>query len=60
MVSVLKVLMQTSIVVLRQRGLSQRRIAKLLGLDRGTVTRYVRLHAAVSFGYPRSSRGNQS
>lgn len=41
MANVLKVLMQSLIVALKQRGLSLRRIARMLNLDRETVTRYV-------------------
>jgi predicted transcriptional regulator len=43
MSNVLKVSLQTSIYSLAQRGWSQRRIAKDLGINRETVGRYLRL-----------------
>jgi len=46
MANVLKVCMQASIIVLWERGYSLRRIARMLELDRETVTRYVRQHEA--------------
>lgn len=45
MSNVLKVTMQQTIIELLQRGWSRRRIGRELGLDRGTVGRYARLHA---------------
>ena len=55
MANMLKVLMQSSIVVLKQRGYSLRRIARMLDLDRETVTRYVRLHEAGRLALPGES-----
>jgi transposase len=55
MANVLKVNMQSSIVVLKQRGFSLRCIARMLELDRETVTRYVRLHAAGQLALPGES-----
>src|ERR1700739_1807368 len=43
MSNVLKVSLQTTIYSLAQRGWSQRRIAKELGINRETVSRYLRL-----------------
>ena len=43
MSNVLKVSLQTTIYSLAQRGWSQRRIAKELGINRETVGRYLRL-----------------
>ena len=43
MANVLKVSLQTTIYSLAQRGWSQRRIAKELGINRETVGRYLRL-----------------
>jgi IS30 family transposase len=43
MSNVLKVSLQTTIYSLHDRGWSQRRIAKELGINRGTVGRYLRL-----------------
>ena len=42
----LKLSVQQSILILRKRGWSQRDIAKELGIDRETVSMYVRLEAA--------------
>ena len=44
MANVLKVAMQESILTLHERGCSQREICRLLGTDRKTVRRYIRLH----------------
>ena len=47
----LKVNLQQSIIVLTERGWSRRRIARELGIDRGTVRRYLEadvLNAAIS------------
>lgn len=55
MANVLKVDMRSSIVVLKQRGFSLRCIARMLGLDRETVTRYVRLHATEQLALPGES-----
>ena len=41
MANQLKVAMYQSIITLHQRGWSRRRIARELGLDRGTVRKYV-------------------
>ena len=43
MSNVLKVSLQTTIYSLADRGWSQRRIARELGINRGTVGRYLRL-----------------
>ena len=45
MANVLEVSMQQSIITLSERGWSQRRIARELGVHRETVGRYLRLHA---------------
>ena len=42
MSNLLKVAMIETILSLRQRGWSQRRIARELGIDRGTVARHLR------------------
>jgi transposase len=42
----LKMAMVNAILTLKQRGWSQRRIARELGIDRETVARYVHLHQA--------------
>jgi transposase len=44
----IKMATRTSIIGLYERGWSRRRIARELGLDRETVTRYIRLHVAVA------------
>ena len=45
MCNLLKVAMIDTILSLRQRGWSQRRIARELGIDRETVARYLHQHA---------------
>jgi transposase len=45
MSNLLKVAMIDTILSLRQRGWSQRRIARELGIDRETVARYLHQHA---------------
>ena len=50
MANTLKVAMQQSIITLKERGWSQRRIARELDVDRSTVGRYIRLHLAQSGG----------
>jgi transposase len=42
----IKMATTTSLIELYERGWSQRRIARELGLNRETVTRYIRMHAA--------------
>ena len=46
MANQLKMAMVNAILTLKQRGWSQRRIARELGIDRETVARYVHLHRA--------------
>jgi len=46
MANQLKMVMVNAILTLKQRGWSQRRIARELGIDRETVARYVHLHQA--------------
>jgi hypothetical protein len=46
MSNLLKVAMIDTILSLRQRGWSQRRIARELSIDRETVARYLHQHAA--------------
>src|SRR5579872_768559 len=48
MCNLLKVAMIDTILSLRQRGWSQRRIARELGIDRETVARYLHQHADLS------------
>jgi len=45
MANVLRVSMQQTIIELLERGWSQRRIARELKVDRGSVSRYARVHA---------------
>jgi len=44
MANQLKMVMVNAILTLKQRGWSQRRIARELGIDRETVARHVHLH----------------
>ena len=52
MANQIKMATSASIIELYVRGWSQRRIARELGLDRGTVSRHIRLHAETAVSKP--------
>ena len=52
MANQIKMATSASIIELYVRGWSQRRIARELGLDRETVSRHIRLHAAAAASKP--------
>ena len=52
MANQIKMAMSVSIIELHGRGWSQRRIARVLGLNRETVSRHIRLHEAAEASKP--------